>query len=401
MAKFTKDQWELIEKALQDDPERYGIPEGGREKSLVLGSFNIRKLSAAKGRERELDFMARFCAACDLVAIQEVQDNVDGLRYLKERTESRVAGRGEYALAISDITGEVPGESGMAERLAFLYRHRRIRRLELASDLTFDRTAVVSRIFDNEAALLEARREYEEKLEQFRQKKRKSRPTFVPPTFLTFVRTPYVVAFEAPAANDAPPLSFTAVNAHLIYGTMREREQEFDALVEWLTYRLKAEDRTLTPNFILMGDLNLNFDNPRKDGKRIDAKLRELNQEAFGDPAVRRIYFPFLDKHPVQKKVLRTNARSSQTFDQFGFFNGVKETRLPNDVWRGSIARKNSDGFDFGVFDFAELFSQSLKGKAYRTLSKKEKTDLGKRFEHSVSDHLPIWVRLPRPGFTP
>ncbi len=137
MAKFTKDQWKLIEKALQGDPERYGMPEGGREESLVLGSFNIRKLSRAKGRERELDFMARFCAACDLVAIQEVQDDVDGLRYLKERTESRVAGRGEYALAISDITGEVPGESGMAERLAFLYRHRRLRRLELASDLTY------------------------------------------------------------------------------------------------------------------------------------------------------------------------------------------------------------------------------------------------------------------------
>ena len=190
----------------------------------------------------------------------------------------------------------------------YLYRHRRLRRLELASDLTFDRTAVVSRIFDNEAALLGARREYEEKLEQFHQKKRKSRPTFVPPSFLTFVSTTYVVAFEAPAANDEPPLSFTAVNAHLIYGTMKEREQEFDALVEWLSYRLKAEGRTLTPNFILMGDLNLNFDNPRRDGKRIDAKLRDLNQEGFGNPAVRRIYFPFLDKHPVRKKVLRTNA---------------------------------------------------------------------------------------------
>ena len=106
MAKFTKDQWKLIEKALQGDPERYGMPEGGREESLVLGSFNIRKLSRAKGRERELDFMARFCAACDLVAIQKVQDDVDSLRYLKERTESRVAGRGEYALAISDITGD-------------------------------------------------------------------------------------------------------------------------------------------------------------------------------------------------------------------------------------------------------------------------------------------------------
>ena len=162
---------------------------------------------------------------------------------------------------------------------------------------------------------------------------------------------------------------------------------------------MKAEDRTATPNFILMGDLNLNFDNPRTDGKRIDAQLRELNTQVFDDPEVRRIYFPFLDKHPKRKRFLRTNARSSETFDQFGFFNGAEERRLPNDRWRDTIASKAADGFDFDVFDFAELFSQTLKGRSYRSLSWKDKTALGKKFEHSVSDHLPIWVRVPRPGF--
>lgn len=399
--RFTQQEWMKIEQELAGAPGRYGMPEGGREQSLVLGAFNIRKLGTAHGRERELDFMARFCAACDLVAIQEVQDNVNGLRQLKDRMETRVAGVGEYALAVSDITGEVPGESGMAERLAFLYRHRRIRRLDLASDLTFDRTAVLSRLFDHEEDFLKARRDYEKKLREFRQKKRKTKPTFTPPTFLTFVRTPYVVAFEAPAANDAKPLAFTAVNAHLVYGTMREREQEFEALIQWLTRRLKARTRTVTPNFILMGDLNLNFDNPKRDGIRIDAQIRKLNEETFGDANARRIYFPFLDVHPIRKKILRTNARSSETFDQFGFFKGAGEERLPNDQWLGSISKNKPDGFDFGVFDFAELFSRALHGASYRKLQKDEKKTLEKKFEHSVSDHLPIWVRLPRPGFTP
>ena len=397
--RFTETAWGKIEKELEDNPAHYSMPEGGREKSLILGSFNIRKLGKARGREHEIDFMARFCAACDLVAIQEVQDNLNGLRLLKERTEARVAGVGEYALAVSDITGEVPGEFGMAERLAFLYRHRRVRRLELASDLTFDRTAVLSRFFAHEDILLDARRDYEEKLQEFHQKKRKTKPEFVPPTFLTFVRTPYVVAFEAPAANNAPPLAFTAVNAHLVYGAMKEREQEFEALIKWLTFRLKARGRTLTPNFILMGDLNLNFDNPRKDRKKIDTLLRSLNEQAFGYKEKRRIYFPLLDAHPIHKKILRTNARSSETFDQFGFFNGAKENRLPNDEWLGSIAKNKPDGFDFGVFDFADLFSKSLNGKSYRSLNKDEKKKFGKKFEHSLSDHLPIWVRIPRPGF--
>ena len=162
----------------------------------MLGSFNIRKLGKARGRERELDFMACFCAACDLVAIQEAQDDWEGLRHLQHRTESRVAGVGEYALAISDITGEAPGESGIAERLAFLYRHRRIRRLELAADLTFDRTAVLLRFFDHRRAWLDAHRTYERKLEAFRAGTRRTRPMLVPPALIVRYANDIVVGFQ-------------------------------------------------------------------------------------------------------------------------------------------------------------------------------------------------------------
>ncbi len=400
---FSNNEWNKITELLSSNPERYGFPEGGREKSLVLSSFNIRKLGKLKGRERELEFMASFCAACDLVAIQEVQDDISGLRFLKDCTETRIAGRGEFALAISDTTGKVPGESGMAERLAFLYRHRRIKRLELATDLTFDRTAVLNRLFDDDHEVFQSYNAYAQKLAEFRSGTSKRKPKFVPPTFLTFLRTPYVVAFEAPAANNSESLKFTAVNAHLVYGTMREREQEFNALVNWLASRLNSSEYLLTPNFILMGDLNLNFDKPMVDRKRIDRNIRNLNQKVFGSSATRRIYFPFLDKHPRFEKVLRTNARASQTFDHFGFFNGAYEKNLPNDQWRNRIPSTkrnwNPDAFEYGVFDFAQLFSQALKKKSYLRLSRSEKSRLGKKFEHSVSDHLPIWVRLPRPGF--
>ncbi|MEE8371568.1 MAG: hypothetical protein V3R73_05415, partial [Sphingomonadales bacterium] len=64
---FSKDEWTKIIKKLEADPGKYGMPEGGREGSLVIASFNIRKLSTYKGRKAELEFMARFCAACDLV----------------------------------------------------------------------------------------------------------------------------------------------------------------------------------------------------------------------------------------------------------------------------------------------------------------------------------------------
>ena len=403
--RIAKSDWAKIITAPEADPRRFGMPEGGRERSLILGAFNIRKLGGFKGRERELDFMARFCARCDLVSIQEIQDDLSGLRHLKDRVEARVAGQGEYAIAVSDITGRVPGESGMAERLGFLYRSHRIRRLDMATDLTFDRTSVVQSVLDQKSAWDKARLAYDERLTTHRAKRaageKSDKPKFVPPQFVTFARTPYVVAFEAPAANDTPPLAFTAVNAHLTFGTTTERRQEFDALLGWLTHRLKARRRLVAPNFVLLGDLNLDFDMPRKDRERIDAVIRETNRKAFGDADVRRVYFPFIDKHPRLGKVLKTNARASETYDQIGFFNGRTEKRLPNDRWRGMISAADPDGFDYGVFDFADLFSRTLLQKPYAKLTPQERKTFGASFEHSVSDHLPIWVRIPRPGFAP
>jgi len=399
--RFSEGDWSKVVTELDADPAHYGMPEGGRERSLVLGSFNIRKLSTRRNRKEEIDFLARFCARCDLVSIQEVQDSLDGLRYLKERTEAHVAGEGEYALAVSDITGEVPGEDGMAERLAFLYRHHRIRRLDMASDLTYDRTAVLKRIFDHETELRDSMESHKEKMKSFDEGKLKTKPTYQPPFFLTFVRTPYVAAFEAQAANDGPPLRFTAVNAHLVFGSMAEREMEFQALLDWIIARLKAGDRLVAPNFILLGDLNLSFKKPKTDRKKIDAQIRSSNLRAFGDADDRRVYFPFIDEHPILKKQLRSNARLSETFDQIGFFNDKDETRLPNDKWRALVARDNADGYDYGIFNFTELFARALRGKSFTALSKAEKKTLFEKFEHSVSDHMPIWTRIPRPGFAP
>ncbi len=401
--RFKPAEWTKIESLLESDPQAFGMPEGGREKSLVLASFNIRKLSTDRARKPEIGFMARFCAACDLIAVQEVQDNLDGLFHLKQRMESRIAEEGGFGLVVSDTTGQVPGEKGMAERLAFLYRRSRIRRLAMASDLTVDLTSVLENVFGHEAELVDSRREFEKKMAAYHAKKRKTKPAYVPPAFVTFVRTPFVAAFEAPAANDLPPLRFSAVNAHLVYGTPAQREAEFEALVEWLTARLLAEDRLLTPSFILLGDLNLDVDMPDKDRLRIRNKIRGFNEKHFGDPGDNRAYFPFIDPHPATGEIIRTNARLNQTFDQIAFFRGKKENRLPNHKWLSEMPTdshfKDPDGFDFNVFNFTELFSQSLKGTAYADLTKPQIKNFGKKYEHSVSDHMPIWVRIPRPGF--
>jgi endonuclease/exonuclease/phosphatase family metal-dependent hydrolase len=397
--RFSTTQWDQIEAELAANSKRYGMPDGPREESMLLASFNIRKLGSTRNRQRELAFMARFCARCDLVAIREVQDNLDGLLRLKALVDERVSSTGEFELLVSDITGEVPGESGMAERLAFMYRKSRVKRMDVTSDIAIDRTGVIENFTQNEAEITQAWDAYQKKNLAFQAGSRKTKPTFTLPAFLTFTRTPYVAAFEVPAAGNTKPLQFIAVNAHLLYGTPIERKAEFKALMRWMTMRLKSEKRMIAPNFVLLGDLNLDFDKPIKDREEIEAYIKGLNREVFGTDDASRIYFPFIDKHPLTNREIRTNARQNQTFDQIAFLRGEKEKRLPSHLERNSIDRSQPDGFDFGVFNFAELFARVIKGKAYHSLTKTEREGLGRHFEYSVSDHMPIWVRLTRPGF--
>lgn len=413
--RFAKEDWAKINALLQADGARFGLPEGGREASLVLASFNIRKLGGKKfsdgtPRDTEIEFMARFCTRCDLVAIQEVQDSLDGLEYLKERVEAQIAGEGEYRLLVSDVTGKHPGEAGMGERLAFLYRKHRIRRMDLASDISIDRTGVMTRMAKNSKALQKDLADFAAKLAEYERKKaagqRATMPKLDPDEFYTFARTPHVAAFEAPAANDEKPLQFMAVNAHLLYGELAQRKAEFRELARWIYSRLKQGKRMFAPNAILLGDLNMDFDDPDADREEINEYMKSLNRTIFRSSTTDRVYLPFIDPHPATGGVLRSNARLTETYDQIIFFRSAREDRMPQVGWKHIVPAgptPDPDGFNFGVFNFVELFAQAVHGRPYAHIARDDDDRdafLGS-FDNSVSDHMPIWVRLPRPGFAP
>jgi hypothetical protein len=76
---------------------------------------------------------------------------------------------------------------------------------------------------------------------------------------------------------DLDPDKLMAVHAHLYFGDSTEdRCQKFDALMEWILARVKAGDKAYYPSFILMGNLNLDFDEPVQDWKWIEAHIRTL-----------------------------------------------------------------------------------------------------------------------------
>ena len=103
---FTESEWETIEDFL-DDPdnaEMFDISER-RDGSVLFASWNIRKFGAFLDSSGDLKRSAgttrmieRFCARCDLIAIQEVQRNFSALDHLRDQLN---AAGGEYDYMIS------------------------------------------------------------------------------------------------------------------------------------------------------------------------------------------------------------------------------------------------------------------------------------------------------------
>ena len=145
---FTSADWKLIRARLDEDPRRYGLPQ--REYgSVLLGSFNIRKLGSSRSRNADTwEFLADVCRSFDLLAVQEIMDDLSGLRRLMSLLGP------EFSMVVSDQTGVFPGEPGLGERLGFIYRWNTVERMEVASDVTYDRTKVIDSIAGNYEAFV-------------------------------------------------------------------------------------------------------------------------------------------------------------------------------------------------------------------------------------------------------
>lgn len=135
-----------------------------------------------------------------------------------------------FELVVSDTTGATPGDRGLRERLAYIYRPSRIALKELVSDITYDRSRIVSTLkhdisiwqhfftdFDNDNAVRLASG-----------KKAKSLSDVTHPAFLSFIRTPHCASFVILGKNGADPVEFLGLNAHTLFGhSDEERNRKF------------------------------------------------------------------------------------------------------------------------------------------------------------------------------
>jgi hypothetical protein len=400
---FSDTEWNKINALLATDGARFGLPER-RSKSVVLASFNIRKIGTVANKSpQSWELMRHFCERCDFVAVQEVQDDLAGISHLKGLL-GKVGNQPRYGMVASDITGwSVSAKRSMVERLAYLYRWDRIERTEVSSDLTFDRSEVLKGLFEervewwqdleNRAAALTA---WEQK--NIGKPKKSRKPAFVLSNFLTFIRTPLCTSFRIKGPSGSEPYEFLAVNAHLLYGDRskqkHERELEFFALLTWLIQRAKKVKKLYHKNLMLFADLNLDFTKADERRTVIEDKIKSLNRGELASSSAATVNFPFFSVHKGQESVYRSTARLTETYDQIAFFN--HDERLPTPP-NNQTAGTTKDGFDFGVFNFSDLFAEALHQKPFNALTKTQKKALIARYEHDLSDHMPIWIRLPRP----
>ena len=176
---------------------------------------------------------------------------------------------------------------------------------------------------------------------------------------------------------------------------------EFHGLIRWLVARARQAERMYHKDMILLGDLNLDFRKVDARKVRIEKEIKALNGGKLKGKGRATVYFPFLDVHPSRmhirpkaQAIFRSTARRTETYDQIAIFRHDK--RLPS-VADKSKAGTVAGGLDYGVFNFSDLFAEALHGKPLLDLTKRQRKALLEKFEHDVSDHMPIWIRLPKP----
>ena len=394
---FSNTEWQKIQTLNNRFADNYGLPER-RKDSVIIGSFNIRKLgSIAKRTNQSWNFLQKTISRFDLIAIQEVMDDLSGLEHLLTLLGD------DYGMVVSDVTGAKPGSRGNSERLAYLFNWKRIKRTALASDITFDRSKIANNLYDNRSDFNKAWAAHSAKLKAREEKniKRKaqgkravSKPPIELPKFVSFIRQPHCVSFRISGKENTKPYEFLVINAHLLYGkNKREREWEFKALLEWLTIRAKYVNRLYHPNLMLLGDCNLDFDNVPTMREDIDAFLKGLNKSVLKSKKAADANFPLLSEHP-KLGIIKTALRQKQTYDQIGIFSNDPRLPTPDD---NDIAGSTAGGYNYGVFNIANLVSNALHGKDIAQITEKQQKAIYKKAEFDISDHMPIWMRLKLP----
>jgi endonuclease/exonuclease/phosphatase family metal-dependent hydrolase len=314
---------------------RREIPQRDIAGSLVLASWNIREFdSAAYGARKDepLYYIAEIIDHFDLVAVQEVRDDLTAL----ERLMDLLGWWWKYLL--TDVT---LGEPGNQERMAFLYDSRKVRFGGLAGEVVIPPYVKVE---DGERMLEPAKQ---------------------------LARTPFITGFGIDW------FKCMICTTHILYGESvaedPERLEEIRVLAQFLADRTK-EKHAWAKNMILLGDFNI-FDTT-------DQTMQAILEAGFTIPQK-------LQGHP-------SNAPKTRHYDQIAFIAPELENRLELseagvfDYYR-YVYREEDE-----ALYAEEMGEAYLRKDDGTERTEQGRTTYYKSYwrTHQMSDHLPMWIEL-------
>ena len=209
------------------------------EGSLLLATWNIRDFDSNKfgwgpRLPESFYYLAEMIAAFDLVAVQEVNEDLRPLSRLL-----RILGS-DWDYIVTDVT---EGSGGNRERMAFLYNTDKVRFRKIAGEIVLpDGQLVVAR-------------------NKVKAKDQPDIPATVVETRQQFARSPFLVAFQSGWFR------FSLCTVHIYYGkdsgdALQRRIDEIRKLVAFFAARQDgaapdAEGSGAPENYILLGDFNV------------------------------------------------------------------------------------------------------------------------------------------------
>lgn len=213
------------------DKGPFKVPSRRVDETLLIATWNIQNFTD-RHSDRAIQYMDDFCERFDIVALQEVKTNLDGLFRLQKKLP------GNYKILVTDPTGN-------NERFAFLYDKRTVIPTGLVCEVGFTVSG-------------------------------KSHVGF------QLHRMPYCASFRAGRFD------FVIANAHIFFGKGAAgkdmREKEIRALAKFIQKRAKTERRKVFDrDFFVVGDFNI-----EREGGRF---FKALKAENFFMPPGRRSNF--------------------------------------------------------------------------------------------------------------
>ncbi len=333
--------------AIKKELEKQNVPERNVNRSLLLATFNIRDFDSNKfGHGKRLPesyyYLAEMISAFDVVALQEVNEDLSGLKKLMKV----LGGTWEY---IATDT------SGNNERMVFLYDTCKVRFRKIAGEIVLpfkapkkkDILAFVDTIKDLNDTEINKLLKEKKHLDPNRQ----------------FNRTPFMVSFQSGW------FKFNLCTVHIYYGAdsgvaLKRRKREIREVAKFMK---KRADKDSTNNYILLGDFNIV--SPEHE------TMEALTSNGF----------------VVPDEIQKSNVKETKFYDQIAF--RMKDMALvpkSADVFTfNSVVFRNSD---FETYkDEMVRISKSAKKLAESELEKYYKNDW-RTFQ--ISDHKIMWVEL-------